>query len=137
MAPNQIIPNPIEADLKVLYHLIYEYEKGVRPFVLYTIDRRLIPLASKKLDSYGIDFFLREIPGSQTAVNLFFGNASCVEAMQTILADKKLEDLSAEEDFILGAILGYDLSRQCIRYCKRRERERSKELAEEMTVAVV
>lgn len=32
---------------------------------------------------------------------------------------RPLQQLSPEEDFILGALLGYDICMQCERFCKR------------------
>ena len=37
--------------------------------------------------------------------------------MQTFV-DKPLNKLTPEEDFMLGIMLGYDISMQCERYCK-------------------
>ena len=34
---------------------------------------------------------------------------------------RPLNQLTAEEDFILGAMLGYDLCQQCKRYCSKKE----------------
>ena len=44
----------------------------------------------------------------------------CMEAMRHIII-RPLNQLSAEEDFILGAMLGYDLCQQCKRYCNKKE----------------
>lgn len=33
---------------------------------------------------------------------------------------RPLDQLSPEEDFILGALLGYDIRMQCERYCSRK-----------------
>lgn len=115
-----LLKNLLEGDLKVLYHLVYEYEKGVRPFVLYTMDKRYLPMAQKKLEAYGIDYFVQEVTKSNS-VNIFFGDKHCVKVMKRILEEKSIDQLTPEEDFILGAILGYDLSKQCARYCQRKE----------------
>jgi hypothetical protein len=40
------------------------------------------------------------------------------------IGDKKLNELTPEEDFILGIMLGYDRLRQCNRYLKQKEQER-------------
>lgn len=120
MSPSYLLQDALNSDMKVLYHLIYEYEKGVRPFVLYTMEHRLVPLASQKLIAQGIDFFFQGVEGTNS-VNLFFGDANCVKVMQNMLQEKTLDELSPEEDFILGAILGYNISKQCERYAKRKE----------------
>lgn len=126
-----LLQNILDGDIKVFYHLVYEYDKGVRPFVLYTMEQRFIPLAEKKLNAYNISYFIKEIEGSNS-VNLFFGNDSCVTIMKQILAHKTIEDLSPEEDFILGTILGYDIPRQCERYCKRKKKETSTTTSDEL-----
>lgn len=43
----------------------------------------------------------------------------CLETVATFI-HKPLNELSAEEDFMLGAMLGYDIAGQCERYCKRK-----------------
>lgn len=37
-----------------------------------------------------------------------------------LMVTRPLNELSPEEDFILGALLGYDIRRQCERYCQRK-----------------
>ena len=51
-------------------------------------------------------------------MNLYFGNRQCLKAVATFI-HKPLNELSPEEDFMLGAMLGYDIVGQCERYCKR------------------
>ncbi|WP_028910046.1 DUF2023 family protein [Prevotella sp. AGR2160] len=38
------------------------------------------------------------------------------------MVNRPLNRLSPEEDFILGAMLGYDICAQCERYCERKEK---------------
>ena len=52
---------------------------------------------------------------------LFFGKKPCLEAIRMIVT-RPLNQLTPEEDFILGAMLGYDICAQCERYCERKER---------------
>ena len=47
---------------------------------------------------------------------MFFRDGECVNMICKVV-DKPLNKLTPEEDFILGALLGYDLSIQCRRYC--------------------
>jgi hypothetical protein len=42
-----------------------------------------------------------------------------MEAIRLIVT-RPLNQLTPEEDFILGAMLGYDICAQCERYCKRK-----------------
>ena len=53
--------------------------------------------------------------------NLFFGRKECLDVIR-LMVNKPLNMLSPEEDFMLGAMLGYDISLQCERYCSMRER---------------
>ena len=39
------------------------------------------------------------------------------------MVNKPLSQLTPEEDFILGAMLGYDICAQCERYCERKCRK--------------
>lgn len=107
-----------DADIKVFSHLIYEFEKGVRNLVLYTLAEEYISFATQKLSNRGIDYFLQPVP-DRTSVNIFFGKEECLRTLKKFLRQRPLNNLSPEEDFILGALLGYDLCRQCERYCKR------------------
>ena len=98
--------NPVE--LKVFLNHIYELEKGVRQMVLYTTNKRYEDFAVKRLRSQRI--------------NLFFGKAECIEAIR-MMVTRPLNLLTPEEDFILGAILGYGICAQCKRYCTRKARK--------------
>ena len=85
-------------DMKVLLNHIYEFKKGVRQMVLYP---------------YIIQ------PVGNNSLNLFFGRKECLDAIRLFIT-KPLNQLSPEEDFILGAMLGYDIRVQCERYCERK-----------------
>ena len=60
-------------------------------------------------------------PVDSRKVNLFFGKRECIHAIRRMV-DRPLNQLTPEEDFILGAMLGYDICAQCERYCLRKER---------------
>lgn len=115
-----LIRRALEADVKVFSHLIYEFEKGVRNLVLYTLSEEYLPLALNKLDHREIEYFVQPVP-NKGSVNIFFGRSECLKTLRKFLKERPLNSLSPEEDFILGALLGYDLCRQCERYCKRVE----------------
>lgn len=108
---------PIE--MKVLMNHIYEYQKSVRQMVLYTFNRRYADFAIKRLANQSIDYMV--CPAGEQTINLFFGCKECLDAVRFV-ANKPLNTLSPEEDFMLGALLGYDIRRQCERYCKRKTR---------------
>lgn len=108
--------NPLE--LKVFLNHIYEYKKGVRKMVLYTMNRKYEEYAVARLKNEKIDYLIQRTGREQ--INLFFGREECLRAIRRIIT-RPLNHLTPEEDFILGAVLGYDLCAQCERYCARKE----------------
>ena len=105
------------AMLKVLMNHIYELQKGVRQMVLFTCDKRYGDQTIERLESQGIPYVLQ--PAGQKNLNVYFGRRECLEAIRLIVT-RPLNQLTPEEDFILGTMLGYDLCAQCERYCKRK-----------------
>ncbi len=103
--------------MKLFLHQIYEFQKGVRSLVLCTMCRTCASLLSERLERLGIAYRIQSVTDSK--VNLYFGNRLFLETVATFI-HKPLNELSAEEDFMLGAMLGYDISGQCERYCKRK-----------------
>ena len=97
---------------------IYELNKGVRQMVLFTCNKKYGQLAVERLESQGIPYVLQ--PAGQQNLNVYFGRRECLEAIRLIVT-RPLNQLTPEEDFILGAMLGYDLCAQCERYCKRKQ----------------
>lgn len=108
-------------EIKVLLNHIYEFKKGIRPLILFTCHQMYESQVIQKLESQHIPY-LRQQAGKRT-VNLFFGRTECIQTIR-FLADKPLYSLTPEEDFILGALLGYDICRQCERYCLKKKRGR-------------
>ena len=106
-------------DLKVLMNHIYEYQKGVRQMVLFTCPRQYEQCAVKRLQHSKIDYVLQ--PAGRNNLNVYFGRRECLDAIRLIVT-RPLNELTPEEDFILGAMLGYDLCAQCQRYCERKTR---------------
>ena len=105
------------ADLKVLVNHIYEYQKGVRPRVLFTCKKQYEEFATSRLANQDISFVTQ--PVGNKNINIFFGKEECINAIK-LMVNRPLNQLSPEEDFILGALLGYDIRVQCERYCKRK-----------------
>ncbi len=58
-------------------------------------------------------------PAGKQNLNLYFGRSECLDAIRLIV-NRPLNELTPEEDFILGAVLGYDICAQCQRFCKRK-----------------
>jgi hypothetical protein len=104
-------------DLKVLMNHIYEYQKGVRQMILFTCPKRLEAAVTARLKSQHIDYVLQA--AGKNNLNVYFGRSECLEAIR-LIATRPLNMLSPEEDFILGAMLGYDLCAQCQRYCSKK-----------------
>ena len=105
------------AAIKVLMNHIYEYQKGVRRMVLFTFNKKYEEYAVTRLRHQNISYLL--IPVGNDRMNLFFGRKECLDAIR-LMVTRPLNQLSPEEDFILGAMLGYDICAQCERYCTRK-----------------
>ena len=110
----------IPTELKVLINHIYELHKGVRKMVLFTCNKKFGPLAVKRLESQGFPYLIQ--PAGQQNVNVYFGRRECLEAIR-LFVTRPLNQLTPEEDFILGAMLGYDICAQCERYCQRKTKK--------------
>lgn len=102
--------------MRVFANHIYEYKKGVRRMVLFTVNGRYSAEAVKRLENEGIAYELQDVGNGRT--NIFFGRNECIEVVRRMIT-RPLQELSPEEDFILGALLGYDICMQCERFCKR------------------
>ena len=101
------------ADLKVFLNHIYD-------MVLYTTNKKYEDFAVKRLVNQRIKFIVQQVDDER--INLFFGCDECIEAIR-LLVNRPLNKLTPEEDFILGAMLGYDICVQCRRYCDRKQRK--------------
>lgn len=108
--------------MKVLCNHIYEYKKGVRQMVLFTCNKRYEQSAIERLEHQGIPYLIQ--PVGNDRLNLFFGRKECLAAIR-LMVTRPLNELSPEEDFILGALLGYDIRMQCERYCHRKCRRQT------------
>ena len=107
----------VPADMKVLMNYIYEYQKGIRHMVLYTFNKKYEEFAVNRLTGLKIPYIVRK--GGSNSINLFFGRPECLDAIRLIV-NRPLCDLTPEEDFMLGVLLGYDIRMQCERYCDRK-----------------
>ena len=107
-------------DMKVLVNHIYEFKKGVRRMVLFTFNKRYEQFAVTRLQHQNISYVIQ--PVGNDRLNLFFGKKECLDAIRLMIT-KPLCQRTPEEDFILGAMLGYDICAQCERYCERKSRQ--------------
>jgi hypothetical protein len=105
--------------MEVFLHHIYEYKKGLRNLVLHTLNASLRNKVMDKLEKQNICYLIREV--TPTKINVFFGASACVEVIKNF-GDKKLNEFTPEEDFILGTMLGYDRLQQCRRYIDMKDR---------------
>ena len=117
-----VSPDLNPADLKVFLNHIYELKKGVRQMVLYTTNKKYEDFAVKRLKSQRIKFVVQVVDDQR--INLFFGKSECIEAIR-LMVNRPLNLLTPEEDFILGAMLGYDICGQCKRYCDRKNKKKA------------
>lgn len=117
MKTDAIVTEILPPDMKVLMNHIYEYKKGVRQMVLFTFNKRYENYATARLKRQNISYILQ--PVGNDRINLFFGRKQCLEAIR-LMVTRPLSQLTPEEDFILGAMLGYDICAQCERYCERK-----------------
>lgn len=102
--------------MKVFCHHIYEYQKGLRNLVLHTLPTTQRVAAEERLQKLHIAYQIQEV--SPQRINIFFGAPACVAVIRQF-AHKPLHEFSAEEDFILGIMLGYSRLQQCERYLTR------------------
>ncbi len=110
---------------RLFHHHVYEYTRGVRSLILMTINRRDLAVALVKLETLGIEHFIQEV--SPFKVNLFFGRPAFVAVARSFVT-RPLNALTAEEDFMLGTLLGYDSEQQCRRFLLRSGRAMPEEL---------
>lgn len=106
-------------DLRVFNHHIYEYKKGLRHLILTTESAKYRDSIENKLEHNNIPYIIHEI--GRERINVYFGDEDCINVVKTF--NPKLNKLSAEQDFILGIMLGYDRVKQCERYLKIRNKE--------------
>jgi len=104
-------------DMKVFAHHIQEYKRGLRGLVLYTTKRSNRDAIEKRLEREMIEYYIQEV--NKTKINVFFGNSVCIAVIKQMNLTS-LSNLTDEEDFILGTMLGYDRVKQCERYLKRK-----------------
>lgn len=110
----------------VFHHHIYEYRKGLRNLVLFTCHKKHHEHVTYKLTKYAIPHVIYRVGTDR--VNVFFGDEVCIDVILRI-GKADLVSYTAEEDFILGVMLGYCRHQQCMRYLKRTDAESSNSTA--------
>ncbi|ABD07868.1 conserved hypothetical protein [Rhodopseudomonas palustris HaA2] len=104
------------ATLQIFNHHLYELSKGMRPLALMTMTAEAAAPVIARLQGRGIAHYVHE--ACPDRVNVVFGSRLAVKAVQRFLVGPLCE-LSAEHDFMLGILLGYDREMQCERYLGR------------------
>lgn len=102
-----------EESVHVFLHLLYEYKKGLRDLALYTFSNSLKKFIEMKLNKLEIPYIMQSLDNAKS--NVFFGAEACIRVVASF-GDKRLNAYTAEEDFILGIMLGYNRTEQCKRY---------------------
>ena len=101
--------------MDVFYHNIYEYYKGLRNLILCTIKNENKQKIEERLKKENIAYIIHDI--GEEKINVYFGNNDCIDIIKSF-NKTNLYELTPEEDFILGTMLGYDRLKQCQRYLK-------------------
>lgn len=107
----------LSGEMKLFVHHIYELQKGIRYMALCTIDKDDESFAVQRLEKSGLEYTV--CPINSHRLNVFFGKKECIDIVR-LLCNRPLNQLTPEEDFILGAMLGYDVRQQCERYTHRK-----------------
>lgn len=104
--------------MQVFRHLIYEYQKELRDLCLFTCPDEFLAKIEKTLQLQKINYLVYPIEGKK--VNIFFGAKPCLDIFRHF-SSKNLSYLSAEEDFILGMMLGYGKTQQYERFLQKKK----------------
>lgn len=104
---------------QLFQHYLYEYKKGVRQLFMMTMTAVEAVSVVDRLTGAEVDHYVHKV--TENKVNVFFGRAALVETIRNVV-NKPLHQLSPEEDFILGTLLGYDKEQQCQRFLSRARR---------------
>ncbi len=117
----------MNSDLRVFNHHIYEYKKGLRLLILTTEKKEYKEKIIHRLNQMNVDYVISDLKNDNNKINVFFGDASCVQIIKNFGNDiSNLSNLNPEQDFILGAMLGYCRKQQCERYLKLKNKEENK-----------
>lgn len=102
--------------MDVFFHNLYEYLKGLRNLCLCTLKDNYEDRIIDRLEKEGIAYQIHHICDDK--INVYFGDRECIEIVDSF-NKVCLYDLTPQEDFILGIMLGYDRLKQCERYLQK------------------
>ncbi|PVX52313.1 uncharacterized protein DUF2023 [Balneicella halophila] len=114
-------PNFHSTDIRILTHHIYEYKKGLRSIALHTMNREEQEKAEAILKRRGVSYLIKVV--SAVRINIFLGDPNCIKIIESFHKDS-LSQYSAEQDFMLGIMLGYDKCEQYKRYLEYSEKRK-------------
>lgn len=101
--------------MQVFHHLVYEYQKGLRDLCLFTCPNILLEKIERALGMQKIDYLVQ--PVGEDKINVFFGMTQCLQIIKQF-SSENLNQLTPEEDFILGMMFGYAKFQQYQRFMK-------------------
>jgi hypothetical protein len=111
--------------MEVFLHHIYEDKKGLRDLILHTTCVDSQQYIIQKLNKEKIKFVIVKV--TERKMNVFFGRKECIDIVKKF-GDKKLNEFTCEEDFMLGIMLGYSREQQYLRFIDRTNHKRVKDL---------
>ena len=100
------IERKVPGEIRIFLNHVYEFKKGVRNMVLYTMNKEHEAFAIRRLERQNISYLIQEVNANK--INLFFGKAECMDAIRHIII-RPLNHLTPEEDFIFFWIRYFDL----------------------------
>lgn len=103
--------------MMVFYHLVYEYQKELRDLCLFTCSQEMKGKIETTLANQKISYKI--CPLENNKMNVFFGMPACLEILNQFSCEE-LNNLTVEEDFILGMMLGYGKNQQYQRFLDRK-----------------
>lgn len=105
--------------MQVFYHLIYEYQKELRDLCLFTCSEEIEEKIKRTLEGQKISYKICPIDNKK--INVFFGMPACLDILEKFSCEE-LNNLTVEEDFILGMMLGYGKQQQYQRFLTRKQK---------------
>lgn len=103
-------------ELDLFIHMIYELDKGVRVLSLLTTSVDNEEVIKERLNISGYKYMIEHL--NSKMINVYFGTDNSIEVVKSFKTS--LSNLSPEEDFIIGVLLGYNTEKQCARYLLRK-----------------
>lgn len=104
--------------MQVFYQLVYEYQKDLRDLCLLTCLSDFEDKIKESLQKQGISYLIYPIANKK--INVFFGMPACLDIVKQF-SNTELNEITIEEDFILGMMLGYGKVQQYQRFLARKK----------------